>query len=585
DAAVDVDLGQTVQFDRDAKFSISAWVRPDAIGALWCKMDDSTSFRGFDAMMYDGGRLAVHIVHSWNDNALKVISKPRVRLGQWNHVCVTYDGTSKAAGVKIYFDGKLVPQDVEVDALKGTIITPKPFRLGRRSTSLHLKGAMGDFNIYDRTLSADEVREMVDASISHAAKSPLAGGNAAPGLSDFFAANDPQGAALKAKLTKLRSDREQFNKDELSPSVMVMEELPTPRPTYLLKRGQYDAPDKSQELQPGVPPFLPPLPAGAPLNRLTLARWLIDPTNPLVARVEVNRLWQRFFGIGLVRTPDNFGMQGDPPSHPELLDWLATELVRTGWDVKAMQKLMVMSAAYRQSSATSAELEAKDPENRLLARGPRHRLSAESIRDNALAAGGLLSLKIGGPSVKPYQPNGLWEELAGGAGEGAYQRDSGENLHRRSLYTYRKRTVPHPTTSTFDAPSWEICTVKRSRTNTPLQALALLNDETYVEAARGLGRRMMVEAGGNEARSQIEDRIRYGFRLATGRAAQPREVARLAASYQRYLDTFRADSKSADALLSVGELKPDAKLDKAEQAAYATVAAILLNLDETITKE
>jgi hypothetical protein len=327
-----------------------------------------------------------------------------------------------------------------------------------------------------------------------------------------------------------------------------------------------------------VPEFLPPLPKGAPVNRLGLARWLVDPANPLVARVEVNRIWGRLFGAGLVTTPDNLGSQGEPPANPELLDWLATELVRSGWDIKALEKEIVTSATYRQSSVVTAELAKRDPENRLLARGPRHRLSAEQIRDNALAVSGLLSLKIGGPSVKPYQPAGLWEELAGGAGQGPYRQDTGENLHRRSLYTYRKRTVPHPTTSTFDAPTWESCTAKRSTTNTPLQALALLNDETYIEAARALAQRMMQEGG-----TEIDARLRYGFRLATGRAPAAKEVERLTAAYDRYREAFGKDPAAAKTLLRVGEFSPDSHLDKIDLAAYATIASILLNLDETIT--
>jgi hypothetical protein len=279
-----------------------------------------------------------------------------------------------------------------------------------------------------------------------------------------------------------------------------------------------------------------------------------------------------------VTTPDNFGSQGEPPLYPELIDWLATELIRLGWDLKALEKEIVMSATYRQSSVISAELAKRDPENRLLARGPRCRLSAEEMRDNALAVGGLISLKIGGPSVKPYQPAGLWEELAGGAGQGPYQQDSGENLHRRSLYTYRKRTVPHPTTSTFDAPTWETCTAKRSRTNTPLQALALLNDETYVEAARGLAQRMIREGG-----TDLDGRLRYGFRLATGRRPGGKEIERLSTSYHRYHESFRQDPASAKSLLSVGEFRADSQLDAGELAAFATIGNILLNLDETIS--
>ncbi len=410
-----------------------------------------------------------------------------------------------------------------------------------------------------------------DAAISKAEKT-LA--EAHPG--DASSTTDSSVSKTKGALAKLRAEKVAYEKT--IPSVMILEELEKPRPTYLLKRGQYDAPDMSQALDPGVPEFLPQLRDGTPPNRLGLARWLVDPENPLVARVEANRLWQGLFGAGLVTTPDNFGSQGEPPAYPALIDWLATELIRRGWDLKALQKEIVMSATYRQSSIVTAELAKRDPENRLLARGPRHRLSAEEIRDNALAAGGLLSLDIGGPSVRPYQPAGLWEELAGGAGQGPYKQDSGKNLHRRSLYTYRKRTVPHPTTSTFDAPTWETCTVKRSRTNTPLQALALLNDETYVEAARGLAQRMMHEGG-----KDVEARLCYGFRLATGRKPDDKEIERLTSAYHRYHELFGKEPASAQSLLSVGEFRVNIQHDAAELATFATISNILLNLDETIS--
>ncbi len=337
-------------------------------------------------------------------------------------------------------------------------------------------------------------------------------------------------------------------------------------------------------IEPGVPAFLPTLPDGVPRNRLGLARWLVDPANPLTARVAVNRLWQKFFGEGLVQTSENFGTQGTPPTHPELLDWLAAEFVAGGWDLKAVQKRIVMSATYRQSSDTrmvnGKNLVAIDPHNRLLARGPRFRLQAEIIRDNALAISGLLNPRLGGPSRKPYQPAGLWEELAGGASQGPYVQDQGAELYRRSLYTNRKRTVPHPTLTTFDAPSFEMCWVKRARTNTPLQSLALLNDVTYVEAARHLATRMLNEAGPGPA-----ERIALAFRLATARHPRPSELATLQSGYRRYLALLQADEEAADTLLSHGESPVDAAADKAEHAAYASVAAVILNLDETITKE
>jgi hypothetical protein len=379
------------------------------------------------------------------------------------------------------------------------------------------------------------------------------------------------------KLTKLRKEREEYESNV--PSVMVMEELPKPRDTYLLKRGQYDMPDQRRKLEPALPAFLPPLPEQAPRNRLGLARWLVAANNPLMARVTVNRFWQHYFGIGLVKTADNFGTQGEAPSHPELLDWLATELVRTGWDIKAMQKAIVLSATYRQSSRASATSLARDPDNRLLARGPRFRLPAEVLRDNALAISGLLMEKIGGPPIKPYQPEGLWKDLEGGAGT-VYVQDKGASLYRRSLYILRRRSVPHPLLATFDAPTREICQVQRQRTDTPLQALALLNEVAYVEAARHLAQRMLTEGG-----ATATSRLTYGFRRATARAPIPTELQILEKGLDRYWTIYRGDPESARQLLAHGDSPRNDKLDTTELAAYASVATILLNLDETLTKE
>jgi hypothetical protein len=372
-------------------------------------------------------------------------------------------------------------------------------------------------------------------------------------------------------------------KDKLQRSIMttmVMQEMKKPRDTFILGRGQYDNP--KDKVAPGVPSFLPPLPSGAPLNRLTLARWIVDPKNPLTARVAVNRYWESYFGTGLVKTVEDFGSQGDPPSNPELLDWLATEFVRTGWDIKAMQRLIVTSAAYRQSSRATLEMEERDPENRMLARGPRVRLSAEEVRDNALSISGLLNDKIGGPSVYPYQPPGIWEEMA--IGEGftgqSYKVGTGPDLYRRSMYTVWKRTVPPPALATFDAPDREKCTARRLLTNTPLQALVLLNDPTYVEAARALAQRMMKEGGKSPSQ-----RVDFAFRLATARNPSADERAVLVQSFQEQLADFRRQQADAAKLLSVGESKYDSRLDKNELAAWTTVASMILNLDETITKE
>ena len=365
------------------------------------------------------------------------------------------------------------------------------------------------------------------------------------------------------------------------PDTMVMEEMPTPRDTFVLTRGEYDK--KGEKVTAGTPAALSPLPAGAPANRLGLARWLVSADHPLTARVVVNRDWQRYFGAGLVKTVEDFGSQGEWPTHPELLDWLACEFRERGWDVKHLQRLIVTSATYRQSSKVTPELLAKDPENRLLARQSRLRLPAEFIRDQALAAGGLLNRDVGGRSVSPYQPAGVWEELGFRADyknftAQVYEQGHGRDLYRRSMYTFWKRTSPPPALVTLDAPDRETCTVRRPRTNTPLQALVLLNDPTYVEAARKLAERVMA------ATPTADGRAALAFRLCTGRMPTDRERAVLVKLYEGQLGRFNRDRAAAAKLLAVGESPRDAKWDIAELAAWTVVASTVLNLDETVTR-
>ncbi len=381
-----------------------------------------------------------------------------------------------------------------------------------------------------------------------------------------------------AELKDLRHEKEEL--EWTVPTTMVMQEMEEPRQTAVLGRGDYR--NRGEVVTPGVPAVLPALSKDLPANRLGLAKWLVDPGHPLTARVAVNRYWQMHFGTGIVKTAEDFGSQGDPPSHPQLLDWLATEFIRTHWDVKAMQRLMVTSAAYRQSSRVTPELHERDPENRLLARGPRFRMQAEMVRDNALAASGLLVEKIGGPSVFPYQPTGLWEEIAYGDVYSAqtYTPSHGGDLYRRSMYSFWKRTSPPPTLITFDAPDREKCTARRAVTNTPLQALALMNDPTYVEAARALAQRMIREGGQDPVK-----RIRCGFRLATARDPQPKEVQVLRDMARGSLVNYQQHKDAALKLDRVGESKMDAAVDPTELAAWTTVASTLLNLDETITRE
>ena len=360
------------------------------------------------------------------------------------------------------------------------------------------------------------------------------------------------------------------------PSTLVAKEMGKARDTFILMRGEYDK--KGDKVLPGVPSVFPPLPVGAPTNRLGLARWLVDPSHPLTARVTVNRYWQQYFGTGIVKTSDDFGVQGENPTHPELLDWLATEFLHSGWNVKGMQRLILSSATYRQTSKASAQLRARDPENRLFARGPRFRVDAEVVRDMALALSGLLVEKPGGRAVKPYEPGGLWEAVSFNNSQ-KYVPDQGEGQYRRSLYTYWKRQSPPPNMLLFDAPTREYCVVRRPRTNTPLQALALLNDLQFVEASRAFAQRMLTEGGKSTA-----DRLRYGFRLATARVPVSEEVKVLQQTLDAQLKEFQANAEAAEKLVGIGSFKARENLGRAELAAWTTIGSMLLNLDETMTK-
>ena len=394
---------------------------------------------------------------------------------------------------------------------------------------------------------------------------------------------------IEAELVKLRAElaaaaadqtkalEKKIQELELTiPTTLVMAEMPEPRPTFVLTRGAFNQP--AEKVEPATPAALPPMDADLPRNRLGLAKWLVSPENPLTARVTVNRFWQQLFGYGLVKTSEDFGSQGDSPSHPELLDWLAMEFTAKGWDVKLFMKLMVTSATYRQGAAFTPELADYDPENRLLARSGRNRLMGEFIRDQALAVSGLLANKLGGPSVKPYHPPGIYEQLTGGGTTDTYVPGTGEDLFRRSLYTYWKRSVPHPAMLSFGTPFREVCAIQRPRSNTPLQALNLMNDPTYVEASRFLAVRMM------ESSADASQRLAFGFRAVLARAPRPAEMTILERAHQRALADFRADPEAAKALLAVGAKPADPKYDPAELAALASVASTILCMDETVTK-
>jgi mono/diheme cytochrome c family protein len=384
-------------------------------------------------------------------------------------------------------------------------------------------------------------------------------------------------APLRKQIAELEKKVQRIEKE--MPATLVFKERATPRQAYILKRGEYD--QRGEKVGRDTPRFLPPLPENAPRDRLGLAQWLLAADHPLTARVEVNRLWQQCFGVGLVKTTEDFGTQGESPSHPRLLDWLAVQFREDGWDIKKMMKRLVMSATYRQSSRVTKDRLAKDPHNRLLSRGPRFRLDAEMLRDQALFVSGLLVEKQGGPSVKPPQPAGLWEAVGyTGSNTKNFKPDRGhEKVHRRSLYTFWKRTAPPPQMNTFDAPSRESCIVRRERTNTPLQALLLMNEPQFVEAARALAERGMKEGGTTTAA-----RLTYLFRLTTARWPDAKELAEMTAAYKDHLAAYRRDAARAKKLISVGETKPDGKLDASELAAWTMIANLLLNLDEAINK-
>jgi hypothetical protein len=582
DGSVFIDAGDVANFGFYDKFTLGAWINPAAPdGAILSRADDKELEEGQGYGIYlKDGKLQLNLVQRWLDDSLRVETAEPLALHTWHHVLVTYDGSRLAEGVQMYVNGKPAAMHVALDELNQDFKSRQPLRIGAGGggPGFRFHGLIDDVRVYDQPLSAQLAAVIANPdSIGAIAALPETRRDAAQALKleRYFlahAAPEPIAEAWR-NLWNLRRERQLLI--ESFPTVMVMKEMETPRETFLLKRGAYDAP--GDKVSPGVPEALPPLPEGYPNNRLGFARWLVDPSNPLTARVAANRLWQLLFGAGLVKTVEDFGSQGEWPSHPDLLDWLAVEFMDSGWDVKALLKTMVTSATYRQTSKASPELIQRDPENRLLARGPRFRLAPEMVRDQALAISGLLVEKIGGPSVKPYQPPGLWKELAGGRD---YQPDTGEKLYRRSLYTFWKRAVPPPSMMTFDAAGREACVVRENRTNTPLQALALMNEVTYVEAARMLAARMM-----REGDAAPETRIDFAFRLATSRRPKAAEREILVDSFHYHLDSYKSRPEAAVKLLSEGESPRPEDLDAGELAAYTAVASLILNLDETVTKE
>lgn len=565
--------------------SYGAWVKLPAgglTGALFSRMDEANAFRGWDLWVQNNS-VGAHIVSKWQEDAVKAVSKQQLKPNEWHHVFVTYDGSGKAAGLKVYIDGQVQPLNVEADSLKGTTKTKVPFKLAQRNNSSRIDNvALQEVRIYNRTLTPREVEGLAKSNkAATILKKPVDKRSDAEKteLYDWWLGSlDQPYQQISKKLGELA--KEESGLRSRGTLTHVMQEKPGDATAYILFRGDYDK--RRDSVKADTPKFLPPIKKmGAIANRIELAKWLLQPEHPLTARVTVNRFWQELFGTGIVRTSGDFGVAGELPSHPEMLDWLAVEFREKGWDIREFFKLLVTSATYRQSAVVTPEKLEKDSANRLLSRGPRFRMDAEMIRDQALAVSGLMSRKIGGPSVKPYQPPGVWEAVAMiGSNTRDYKADSGESLYRRSLYTFWKRAAPPASMEIFNAPNRETCAVRRERTNTPLQALVTLNDPQFVEAARHLATRTLKD-GGEGHKSRVDY---MALRLISRPlSADEQEVVR--ASLGALLDHYRAKPDDAKKLLAVGESKPDPKLDASTLAAWTMLANQLMNLDEFLNKQ
>jgi len=573
------EIGDVGNFEKNQAFSYGAWVRAGKAGmtgGILARMDEKGGYRGWD--LYQNDRtFSVHIVSNWPDDALKVSTRrPSIRPGVWQHVFVTYDGSGKAGGVKIYIDGVDTELKVDNNALKGSIKTATPTRIGQRShVQVFHEGSVQDVRIYDRKLS---LAEIMTISKVGPLRVMLAASKRGPkqkeALFEHFLVTRHEGYKTANTLNS-KLETEQTVIKTRSPMTHVQEEKMDTQPmANILMRGQYDK--VGDEVAAAVPVALGALPADAPKNRLGLAQWLVSDNNTLTARVTVNRMWQELFGSGLVKTSEDFGIMGTAPSNPALLDWLAVEFKNTGWDVKRFYKMLVTSATYRQAALNTPEKIEKDRENMYLSRGPRFRMDAEMIRDYALAASGTLSPRMGGPGTMPYHPENVWEVV--GMGTEKYVQDKGENLYRRTLYDFWKRMAPPANMDIFNAPSREMSCVRRDRTNTPLQALVAMNDPQFIEAARNLAQKAL-NANADDAK-----RLDYIAQHLLSRPLRANETPIVQASLADLRTHYTGNAADAEALLKVGESVADAKLAKPEFAAWTMVCNQLMNLDEVLNK-
>jgi hypothetical protein len=580
---VHVEINEAGDLEKDQAFSYGAWIKAPKIegsGAVIARMDDQHDFRGWDLWL-ENGRVGCHIVNKWPDDALKVVSNEAIKANEWTHVFITYDGSAKAAGVKVYINGQPRPVGVQADKLASTIRTTVPLKLAQRHSTSRLDDlVIQDVRLYGRALSESDVRTLATvnrlAALVGKPADQRTDAEQTELLNWWLSAIDPVSQQLSAKVVVL--EKEEGEIESRGTIAHVMTERADAPMAYVLYRGEYDK--RRDPVEAGTPKALPPMPAELPRNRLGFAQWLLQPENPLTARVTVNRFWQEVFGTGIVRTTGDFGVAGELPTHPELLDWLAIDFRENGWCVKRFFKQLVSSAAYRQAAVITPEKAERDSQNRYLSRGPRFRMDGEMVRDYALAASGMLVEKVGGPSVKPYQPEGVWEAVAMiGSNTRDYKRDTGENLYRRSMYTFWKRSAPPASLDIFNAPSREVCAVRRERTDTPLQALVTLNDPQFVEAARHLAEVVLKQGG-----ETPESRLDMLARRLLARPWQVEELSAVRASLDDLTSYYQAHADDAKQLIAVGESKPDAKLDVPSLAAWTMLTNELMNLDEVLNK-
>ncbi|MEN8774874.1 MAG: DUF1553 domain-containing protein [Akkermansiaceae bacterium] len=541
-----------------SRYSVSLWIKPSEVGSgsIISHQNGNNAHGTGMNLKFNDGHLRFSVITRWIAGVAQVETLEKLPANQWTHLTLTFHGQLRATNQHIFINGKKAQLRVlhNTNSNTGAAKKTAPLRLGGYPDD-YLKGDLRDIRVYNRPLKSREILALA--------------GNQEARLQTLFL---ERGSAKQAYQTLIAAEtkRDQFIRS--LPTSMVMQENHHIKETHIRKRGVYNS--LGEKVSRNVPDVLTQFPKNLPRNRLGLARWIVSPDNPLTARVTVNRYWQKYFGTGLVKTSEDFGVQGEKPSHPELLDWLATEFIRSGWDVKHLQKLIVTSSTYRQQSKLTPKLLEVDPDNRLLARGPRQRLAAHVIRDQALALSGLLVEKIGGPSVSPYQPKNLWIEMSMGQ---KYKQSTGDDLFRRSIYTTWKRTVNPPSMAVLDAADREACWVGTKRTNTPLQALTLLNETAFVESARKLAERIL--------RENAEDPVTHAFKIVTQRTPRPDEKEILTSGLQEYLAHFKANPEDAKSLATIGTSPVPRDLDPIQLAAHTTLANVLLNLDEVITKE